>query len=486
VRAPLLLCCALSLAACAPAENAEPEPPPGHSAAILDDEGAILVLRGINVESAAKGAEDRLARVGEEDLHRIARSWGFNLVRLLIFWDALEPEAGRIDHAYLDKVAERVDAFWGEGVFVMLDMHQDVYAARFCCDGAPEWAIRDDGEPFELQPQWFTNYFQPAVQRSFDNFWDADGPHADLQEHFAAAWAAVARRFAGHPGVIGYDLFNEPHPGSLFDTVEAISRRSPADGGDSKVFDETLLAPFYRRLIHAIRAEDADSWIFFESRYGAPGNGSPCYIPALDDPREGGPRLVYAPHLYSVRLEANNLYADNDDTVAAWEEERKADAKRLATPILIGEWGLAAGADGSERFTAEILEMSDRLGMSWAYWSYDPNGPEGWGPWNRETGEDNPNADLLVRGYPRRVPGRDLSFSFDPDTSVLELSYRPEAGVSGPLELALPQRVYGDAWELEVLEGDAAEKGEWDVERRVLSVYGLGGSERVRVRVTRK
>ena len=52
----------------------------------------------------------------------------------------------------LDATEERLDWFANHGVYVILDMHQDVYAQRFCCDGAPEWAIEDDGLPFEESP----------------------------------------------------------------------------------------------------------------------------------------------------------------------------------------------------------------------------------------------------------------------------------------------------------------------------------------------
>ena len=61
MRTTILLLCILCLTACASDEPSKPIPPPGHTSAILDDEGAILILRGINVESAAKGAEDRSA-----------------------------------------------------------------------------------------------------------------------------------------------------------------------------------------------------------------------------------------------------------------------------------------------------------------------------------------------------------------------------------------------------------------------------------------
>jgi endoglycosylceramidase len=107
-------------------------------------------------------------------------------------------------------------------------MHQDVYSRYFCCDGAPEWAIRDDGLPFEQLPQWDLNYFTKAVMASFDNFWNYAGPHSDLQDHYADAWAAVAERFKDHPAVIGYDLMNEPSPGSALDAAE-FSHNPPAD-----------------------------------------------------------------------------------------------------------------------------------------------------------------------------------------------------------------------------------------------------------------
>ena len=89
--------------------------------------------------------------ITRDEVRMLAERWGFNLVRFLVFWDAVEPVPGQYDGAYLDRVEQRLDWFHEAGILVLLDMHQDVYARRFCCDGAPEWAIRDDGLPFELQ-----------------------------------------------------------------------------------------------------------------------------------------------------------------------------------------------------------------------------------------------------------------------------------------------------------------------------------------------
>ena len=56
----------------------------------------------------------------------------------------------------------------------------------------------------------------PALQRTFDNFWaNARGPGGvGVQTRYAAAWRHVAARFRAQRGVMGYDLMNEPFPGS--------------------------------------------------------------------------------------------------------------------------------------------------------------------------------------------------------------------------------------------------------------------------------
>lgn len=244
------------------------------------------------MSGSAKSDPLRSPNLTDADIERVSHHWGFNFARYLVLWDALEPTPGKIDMAYVDRIATDVKRLGGAGLRVMLDMHQDVYAAQFCCDGAPAWAVRDDGQPFELQKTWSFNYFQPAVTRAFDNFWDAKGKDADLQEHYATVWKALATRFAGDPHLIGYDLINEPYAGSDFEALEALSRVTPEDGGKSRIFDETKLGPFYQRMIDAIRAVDADHWIFVEPRYGAPGNGSPSFLPVLKDPRAGDLRIV--------------------------------------------------------------------------------------------------------------------------------------------------------------------------------------------------
>lgn len=429
--------------------SSEPSEPSGF---ILDKDGRALVLRGTNVDNHAKADPLHAINMPDEEIRFFARELGLNFVRYLVFWSGLEPEPGAHDEDYLDRIEADLDRFHAEGIHVLLDMHQDVYAQRFCCDGAPEWAIRDDGEPFTEQPNWFANYFQPAVQRAFDNFWAyTDGDHADLQDHYFGTLKKLAERFRKHPAVIGYDIMNEPHPGSDFDALEALNPM--IESADSRLFDETKLHPFYQRAIDAIREVDSDGWIFFNPRYGSPGNGGPSFIPLLNDPRKGNARIVYAPHLYSVTLEGSGRYDEETDrTIELWEARRKEELERQPMPIVLGEWGLTYGTENAEGFVNGLAELSERMLLSWAHWSWDPGGPTSWAIYDRETKQANPIFHAIERPYPRATAGEPIALSYDEEARTLDYSWRDREGAKGETELFFPAaRDEGaDAFEVEL------------------------------------
>ena len=415
---------------------------------LTDDQGRALILHGVNVASSAKTTPLRVpAQFEEADAAALAERWGFNFVCYLVSWDGLEPTPGVIDTAYLDRIQTRLDWFAAHGIHVLVDMHQDVYSISTCGNGFPDWAIRSDGIAMEpCYPVWSANYNQPAVVRAFDNFWAYDqGAHADLQDHYTNAWKVLAERFRDHPAVIGYDLINEPHPGSAWGydvgSLEELYR------DQYTAFDTQKLAPFYQRCIDAIRSVDPDTYIFFEPRYGTPGDGSPSYLPKLDDPRTGDDRLVLAPHFYSIAYEATSMYAPGNDATMRFEARRREEMLALGTPLVIGEWGFDQGFPGATQYMDDVHAMADSLMAGWAYWSWDP-GVGGWAFTARNvdpvsgaiTYVENPNSDLIVRPYPRAVAGQPVSFSYDRTTRVFELVFDSKKGVTGPTEIYVPKR----------------------------------------------
>ena len=76
---------------------------------IQDEYGRQLILHGLNTSSSAKSDTQRLPWIIESDVDREDKEFGFNFVRYLILWDAIEPQKGVFDETYLDKVEERVN-----------------------------------------------------------------------------------------------------------------------------------------------------------------------------------------------------------------------------------------------------------------------------------------------------------------------------------------------------------------------------------------
>ncbi|HEY1827069.1 MAG TPA: cellulase family glycosylhydrolase, partial [Acidimicrobiales bacterium] len=197
------------------------------------------------------------------------RGLGFNVIRLPVNWSQLEPTPGSYSQQYIDRIAQVVQWAGQQGIYVLIDMHEDDYS-RFTpetspisvpplltptqesgghADGAPPWAVMTNGVPaLSVDGQGELNTF---VETAFTHFWlnsiprDSQGqplpqgeaPGPGLQDHYIGALAAVASRFKGNSTVVGYDLMNEPLPGAL------------AVPG---VFDQNYLFPFYRRAIDAI------------------------------------------------------------------------------------------------------------------------------------------------------------------------------------------------------------------------------------------
>lgn len=440
-----------------------PAPPPDCPAGpFVTDEGCgSLVLHGCNFDGSAKG-ESGLPAYGREDALGLSARWGFNFARYLIFWARIEPEPGRYDDVYLDRVRERLDWMHEAGIRVVLDMHQDVWGPGISedwggSDGAPDWATITDGFPHLPFSEWLGNwgfdYLSPAVIRAFDNFWDHDGAHPELQDRYAAMWAHVARRFRDHPALLGYNPMNEPWQGS--DLLRA------------RAFDEGKFTDFNQRMIDAIRAVDAEHWVFFEPCAFGPNQGLPSYLGPLADPRDGPPRLAYFPHLYPLTVELAGGYdRDTDPTLALWAEARTAESRRLGgVPLLLGEWSMLRwyGLEDRIQFFDDALRMFERVTAGWAYWDCNF--------FFREPFPDEV-LPMLTRPYPRRIAGSPVSRSYDEASGRLTVVFRRHPEVSGPTEIYLgAERNYPRGWRLRVSDPDGTWSSAWDAERSVLRVW---------------
>ncbi len=227
------------------------EPDPLHGGRIVDSRGRQVILRGVNVNSLGEYWQGTNIKptlpLERRDPARISRI-GWNVVRLIVSWSRVEPKPGRYNERYLDRVAKWIRRFRAEGVYTIVDFHQDAWGATlaarpgescpagyepaFGWDGAPGWATLDEG-----QPRCFLNSreINPAVSTAWRNFFaDAAGPGGvGVQTRYTRMLAHVAERFAADRAVAGIDVMNEPN----------------AFGPD----ETAQLGTFYERSLAAIR-----------------------------------------------------------------------------------------------------------------------------------------------------------------------------------------------------------------------------------------
>lgn len=409
----------------------------------VDAQGRDLVLHGVNISNHAKFAPGYLSWHTQADYDRLA-GWGLNGVRLLIFWAAVEPAQGIYDDEYLDRIRERLDWADAAGLHVILDMHQDLYGEKFQSDGAPVWATRDDGIPYEPQTPWWLNYLEPAVLRAFHHLWN----DTDLQELYAGMWAHVAERLSYHPALLGYELMNEPHFGEA----------SPL------TFENDLLFPFYRRAASAIRAVDPGRYLFFE-----PMIVTSAGIASFGD-SIGLEAAVYAPHFYQTEVHEGEPYNGNPTLIRNTASQRSQEASRHGAPWVLTEFGVSPETEGYDLYLRDLLQSLDEQSAGWFYWGYDRYEHNGFAMlWN--DGTETPITDHLVRPYPRATAGKLLRYGFDPVTRVFEMTFENRAGTTGGTEIfTAASRVYGGGFQVSSSDPDGTWSYDYDAGSQIVRV----------------
>jgi endoglycosylceramidase len=283
---------------------------------------------------------------------------GFNVVRLGVIWAAVEPEPGVYDTAYLDSIQQTVQTLADYGIYTVIDMHQDNYSASFQGEGAPDWATQDGGLPNPKVGFPGNYYLNPAEWHAWDAFWgNASASNGlGLEDNYAQSWETVASYFSGNSAVIGYDIMNEPFPGSSW---VATLLGSP-------FFGEQQLAPMYDQVAAAIRAVDPTTALYIEPANPAVTEvgsilGFPMSLGTVNDPN-----TVLTYHGYCGPFSGGLcvLIANQLATQALNY------AARHNIPTFLDEFG--ATNDTAQLVTE--MRPADRNQVSWTVWAYTGKG----------------------------------------------------------------------------------------------------------------
>ena len=235
----------------------------------------------------------------EPEIKRLAEL-GFNIIRLLVIWKAIEPRPNpNLDQllpegvTYLNLIKEIIDVLYSYGLFVIIDFHQDIAHEVYGGDGFPDWALAiDEFHPKPIPPRpdrgrdWAVGYYlNYLVRNTLQSFWKNSLRNKDeglegypVRTHLEKTVGQTVKFFkdlnngSGHPAILGFSPFNEPHPVGL----------------GKQFFEENILKEFYSNVLVEINKFDHKTFIFIEPRlewtvYPATDSGIELQFPFIRD-----------------------------------------------------------------------------------------------------------------------------------------------------------------------------------------------------------
>jgi endoglycosylceramidase len=445
---------------------------------ITDADGRVIIVHGVNMINKLPPYTLSSTGFGVADAQLLA-SAGINAVRVGVIYSAVEPAPGVYDDAYLADIAGTIDILAAHGILSLIDFHQDGWGPSFICEGFPEWATlttaKDPVVEYPIRPvdSFPKLLLSDAAKAAFGNFWrNTPGPGGvPLQERFAAAWAYTVRFLNARntPGILGWELLNEPWPGNVVDPVEA----------------QALLTAFTQRIVDAIRndAKDTDHMIWYEPwvMFDA---GDPTNIGTIHDPTG---RIGFAFH---------NYRKIDDDYGMVWNKALDH-YQKSGNPLLATEFGAEQrDVPGQALILEKQMASADDSMMPVIYWTY----------WNRTpyqiVGETGPvsapgmgivydptqpltagnvwqeGLQALSRVYPQLIAGEPLSWTFNPYDRRFSFVYI--ATPQGITEIFVPSSHYIHPPTVTI----AGEVAKWDLTDQVLRIWAGPKPTTVKVTIT--
>ena len=406
---------------------------------------------------------------------------GFNLIRLAMQWANIEPEPGCYSERYLASIDGIFRLAEQYGVYILLDSHQDLYSGFEGIgggDGAPAWACLTDGykaKPYKFV--WAEAYvFGKWVHRSFDHFWRNDPVEGiGLQDRYADYWRMLAGRYGDSPALFGYDLLNEPAPGSpakkmaarlalsgvrqaltsrkiqraailsalvkkdkkkLLDSIPGAMVRDVMEKIDryEEAFDRRYYSPFLNKMAAAIREVTPNGILMIEQPFLCNG-GVKLSVPVITVNGEREPLQCFGPHAYDMTVDTPLYQYANADRVKAFFNEMRNSQLRLGVPAVVGEWGGCSDNTDTSWFphADELLDYFDGNQWGQLYWDYHGDDM------------DAPLMEMLSRSYPVAVAGKIVRYGRSNDRKTFTLEYESDGNGETLLYAHAPCRIRSDA-----------------------------------------
>ncbi len=321
---------------------------------IVDASGASVRIAGVNwfgMETTTFAPHGLWAR-GYREMMDQMKSLGFNTIRLPYSDQLFEASSipngiefsKNADLAGLSglEVMDRIVSYADEiGLWVILDHHRS-----------------EAGNSASDTGLWFSQAYPERVW--IDNL------------------TMLASRYAASDAVVGIDLHNEPH--------------GPATWGDGSATDWRLAA---ERAGNAVLAVNSELLIIVEGIERA-SSGSYWWGGNLSNAREFpvrlnvGGRLVYSPHDYPASVFQQPYFADSrypENLPEVWDANWGYLFREGIAPVMLGEFGSTLATASDQAWFSSMIDYlggdldgdgegdlaAGEQGISWTYWSWNPN-----------------------------------------------------------------------------------------------------------------
>lgn len=461
---------------------------------LRDAQGRHIIYHGVNVVSKLPPyipiteAFDPYFSLSVEDI-KIMKDLGFNVVRLGIIWEAVEIEEDSYDQLYVEKVEKIIDALGSNGIYTLLDSHQDMFSRLFCGEGVPHFYAKkltfntkcntsllesfygkigvclplshnnfrhdERGLPLveDCKKGSFISYHQsPELASAYQSFYDNE---YNIQEKFIEYWKFVLNHLKDNEYIIGIDFWNEPWSGNLWSSLRSFW---PGWSTNNQVL------PFYKKLSKEIRKIHPHFINMFEP---VP---FPDVLPFFggivaggfhETPEEDGEfrhLQVLNAHSYCCQASAEicskgEPHLDVAKTICKSFHSHKIhahwkQAEKLNIGFILSEFGACKNTEACYEENKGVLDSCDLYLTSWMYWNYKPygdhttTGTEEEGLFNEDGTVQYYKEKSLARTYLQRAQGRILSMTFDDETSEFIGKVLLDTSIKAPSVLYLNERMF--------------------------------------------
>ena len=431
---------------------------------------------------------------------------GFNSVRLGVIWEAVEKAPGVYDDEYLDKVEQIINTLGENGIYTMVDAHQDVFSRQFCGEGVPYFYVNEMGydkkcdasaltrildfvgvcktiEDFNFRfdenglpliEDCITHNFQDyhfiaGFSSAYRNFYEN---RANIQDKFVEFWKKVVTRFKDNEYILGYDLWNEPAPGGPMEDIKSFIPGRP---------DIKDILPVYRKVDIELRKIKPNYILFFENTpvpdilpiFGGLFLGSMDEKPAGDDVPQ-----VYNFHTYCCSSGTDTCAhgeASYDKSIKVcptfhqkqFKKEIKT-AEKLNVPMFLSEFGACSDSLACYNEIISVMKITEENFISWSYWNYKPYGDHTTsaiemvsyeGIYNDDGTVQNIKEKGLSRGYVMYYQGKPIDFKYQTNSNTnFETSFEYHKNITEPSVLYYNKDFfYKKGYNIQVINDDTKE-----------------------------